>query len=447
VSDKPKECKWCGNPLDPKRRAFCSDVCQQADYNDRRRVIFDKAGECAFCGKPFEKVISTQRFCCPEHKVRWESEGKRLNASNECAQCGAEFIIDAAHKKYCPECAENIDPLAEKRQGIKRKRVEKELAHALLDESARTQVVEALTEAQERVKPWTPRRFNIKVKQKYPQQEANILFGDWHWGEKVTIEETGGLGEYNTEIAGRYLERCVQAQAEIVGIERAGGIPIKHCNAWLLGDIIPGEKIYKGQHTYIEEQTADQVVGAKNALAETLLNMLDIYESITVRAVVGNHGRMGEKGEGPTWNNFDYLVYLWARDLLKDCPQIEWIIPRSWFLVDDVMGWRFCASHGDDVRMFQRIPWYGLERDVNDMSAMLWDIETSPPTYWLYAHFHQTEQAEQTHGERLMNGSLPGVSMLSVKGMKRRGRPSQTFFGLSEKRGITWRYPLWLEDR
>lgn len=249
------------------------------------------------------------------------------------------------------------------------------------------------------------------------------------------------------DIERQRLVNCVQAQSEIVGIQQDGGVPINHCNVHLLGDINTQEKIYKGQHAYIEKYTADQVIYSKNLLGEVLLNMLDMYATIDCYCVVGNHGRMGEKGEGPTWNNFDYLTYFWTRDLLKNYPQIRWFIPRSWFYTVTIMGWRFCGSHGDDVQMYKRIPWYGLERDVNDMSAMLWDIDQAPPNYWLYAHFHTSEQAELTHGERIMNGSVVGGSMLSTKGLKRVSRPTQTFFGLSEATGITWRYPLWLDKQ
>ena len=421
--------------------------CGALAYNESRRKN-PGTGECLFCHKEFQKRTSQQKYCSRPAtcKADYERAQARVNTIKVCRQCGEDFTVDSDHKVYCPQCKDSVDPVREARTKQERERRERELKEALLDERNRTQVVDELLAANERVAGWRPKRFLVNLGRKYPVEQANILFGDWHTGEMITLEESGGLAEYNMAIERERLERCVTAQAEIVGIQNAGGVPIDHCNAWLLGDIITQEKIYKGQHAYIDAYTADQVVYGKNLLAETLLNMLDIYKTIDVRAIVGNHGRMGEKGEGPTWNNFDYLLYNWTRDLLKDYPQITWHIPRSWFLTATIMGWRFCASHGDDVQMYKRIPWYGLERDVNDMSAMLWDLDQNPPSYWLYAHFHTSEQAEQPHGERIMNGSVVGGSMLSTKGLKRVGRPSQTFFGVSESRGLTWRYPLWLED-
>jgi hypothetical protein len=439
-------CKRCGAELTGRQRLYCSGDCHVADYNAKRRRPAGP-GTCRNCGKDFEKSCKTQAYCSPACKASHEATGKLVGLERECAQCGSEFLVTSENKKYCPDCKVTIDPAQETRTRLERDRKKRELSEALLDEAQRTQVVEELVSAQERVEGWTPRPFNITLGRKFPAEHANMVFGDWHIGEKITKEESGGLAEYDMAIARRRLERCVASQAEIVGIQNAGGIPIKHCNVWLLGDIVTGEKIFKGQHAYIDAYTADQVVYAKNLLGEVLLNMLSIYDTISCHCVVGNHGRMGEKGEGPTWNNFDYLLYNWTADLLKNYPQIKWNIPRSWFTIAEPMGWKVCLSHGDDVKMFQRIPWYGLERDVNDMSAMLWDIEQSPPNYWLYAHFHTMEQAEQVHGERLMNGSVVGGSMLSAKALKRVSRPSQTYFQLSKSKGITARYSLWLDDK
>jgi len=429
--------RYCGQPAD----------CNRLAYNESRRKKLGTT-ECLFCGKKFQKRTSNQRYCprpatC---KSDYENAKQRANTVKQCRQCGDDFIVDADHKVWCEKCKDNVDPVLAAQTAQDRKQKERELKEALLDERNRTNVVKELLAANERIAGWTPKRFRVNLGKKYPEEQANVVFSDWHTGEEITLEESGGLAEYNMAVQQQRLERCVAAQSEIVGIQIDGGVPIRHCNVHWLGDINTGEKIYKGQHVYIEAQTADQMIYSKNLAAEILLNMLDIYKTIDCYCVPGNHGRMGEKGEGPTWNNFDYLTYMWTRDLLKEYPQIRWFIPRSWFYTVTIMGWRFCGSHGDDIQMYKRIPWYGLERDVNDMSAMLWDIDQLPPNYWLYAHFHTSEQAELTHGERIMNGSVVGGSMLSTKGLKRRSRPSQTFFGVSKSRGITWRYPLWLED-
>lgn len=440
----------CKKPFPKKapNQKYCHDPaeCKRLAYNESRRKDLG-TGECLFCGEEFSKKTDSQKYCPrpASCKSDYEKAGRRVDTVNQCRQCGNDFTVDVEHKVYCPECKENVDPAAETLAKIDRDRRKRELTEALLDEAARTDVLKKLTAAQERVEGWQPKRFNVDLGHKYPPEHANMIFSDWHLGEKITKEESGGLAEYNMAIGRKRLERCVTSQAKIVKIHNDGGVPIDHCNVWLLGDIVTGEKIYKGQHAYIDAYTADQVVTAKNLLGEVLLNMLDIYKTINCYCIVGNHGRMGEKGEGPTWNNFDYLLYNWTADLLMNHPEVKWHIPRSWFTLADPLGWRFCLSHGDDVQMYKRIPWYGLERDVNDMAAMLWDIEQAPPNYWLYAHFHTAEQAELTHGERIMNGSVVGGSMLSAKGLKRVSRPSQTFFGLSRSTGITWRYSLWLD--
>ncbi len=444
-------CAYCKKkfPKNNPGQKFCPlpAECRKLAYNESRRKDLGK-GICRFCGSEFQKAAISQIYCPRPATCKgdYEQAQRRLETIKQCRQCGADFTVDTDHKVYCPECKDNVDPIAEARAKQERERKKQDMTAALLDERNRTQVLDELLAANARVAGWTPKRFNVSRKKKYPVEQANIVYSDWHTGEKLTLEESGGLAEYNLDIQRQRVERSVQAQAEIVGIQQDGGVPINHCNVHLLGDVVTQEKIYKGQHAYIEAYTADQLVYAKNLLAETLLNMLSIYHTIDCYCVPGNHGRMGEKGEGPTWNNFDYLLYHWTRDLLQKYPQIRWCIPRSWFYTTVILGWRFCGSHGDDIQMYKRIPFYGLERDVNDMSAMLWNIDETPPNYWLYAHFHTHEEAELVHGERFMNGSVVGGSMLSTKKLKRVSRPNQTFFGLSESRGVTWRYPLWLDE-
>jgi hypothetical protein len=415
-------------------------------YNESRRQDLG-TGTCRNCGAEFAKINRTQAYCPRPATCKhdYEVAQQRVNTVKQCRQCGQDFTVDITHKVYCEECKDTVDPVLEARVKQERELKKKEATAALLDERNRTNVVKELLAANERVSGWRPKRFTSTVKKKFSEQHANIVLSDWHTGEKITNEESGHLAEYNLAVQQKRLETCVKSMGEIVGIYRSGGIPIKHMNAHVLGDINTQEKIYKGQHAYIDAYTADQVVISKNTMAEFLLNCLDFMDTIDVYAVPGNHGRMGEKGEGPTWNNFDYLTYLWTRDLLKDYPQIRWFIPRSWFYTVTILGWRFCGSHGDDIISHNRIPYYGIERDINDMRAMLWNIEQHPPNYHLFAHFHMFENAELVHGERIMNGSVVGGSMLSTKGLKRVSRPTQTFFGLSADVGITWRYPLWLE--
>lgn len=443
-----KTCENCGEVLPQGRRRFCSNECSNNHYNIRRRVVFERSGTCDFCGKHFEKKTKTHRFCNPSCKSEYESINKRKTSLlSECLQCGKEFQRSNYYERYCPECKANPDPIQERATKLKRRAQEQEIARKLDVEAQRQEFLKALCAAHEPVKDWKPRQvITLKTKPQFPEEVANIVLSDWHLGEVVRKEETGGLCEFNMEIAQKRIEKLLESQKEIILIHTRGGIPIKKCVVWLLGDIITGETIYKGQKNFIEFGIAEQIVNAKQTLGEFLLNLLTLYSNVKVVAVMGNHGRVGVRGEATViWNNYDWVVYNWTKDLLSNYAQIEWNISQAWFIIEEIEGWRFIGQHGEDIRQWLRTPWYGIERDIAEMTEILSDIEEKPPYYWLYAHFHVAEQAETPRGERIINGSLVGGNLFSVKKLRKVSRPSQSFFGVSRKQGITWRYNIYLD--
>jgi hypothetical protein len=438
----------CHNEFEPRGSQFyCNKECARLDYNaSRRKPQIEK--ECRHCHSKFKTAIKDQVYCSRSHKLDHEHEARKLNTQNECRQCGKTFTVTATNKVYCPDCIDKIDPILEKKTLAERKRREKEVADTLKDESERLQVIEVICAAQEKLGYRKPTKI-IKPTPKghrFPDEHAGLLSSDWHVGELVRSDETAGIAEYNFDIFCKRLDKLAQAVYEIISIQsKSYNVPV--LDLWFLGDIISGENAYPGQHAYLDLVTADQLVLGKEKAAEFLVNLLDVFDKIVVRAVIGNHGpiiRQGGKPVGPTWNNFDYLFYQMLKDNLQNYPQIEFKIPRSPFMVDTVLGWSFCAQHGEKVRMYQgQTPWYGLDRDVARMRDMLHSIEEDF-YYALYAHFHTQEQAELTAGERLMNGSIVGGTLYGIN-LRRVSHPSQSFFGLSKKKGITWRYNVYLD--
>jgi hypothetical protein len=439
----------CDKEFQPRgKKAYCSEECVRLDYNARRRKPL-ATKTCRHCGKEFKTSNKVQAYCPGGRcKLDHEQESRKLNVQNECRQCGKDFTITATNKVYCPECIGKVDPILEKKTISERKRREKEVAEILKEESERLQVIEVICAEQQKLGYREPKKLikPIPKDHKFPDEHAELLASDWHVGELVRLEETAGIAEFNYNIFCKRLDRLAQSVYEIISIQsKSYNVPV--LDLWFLGDIIGGENAYAGQHAYLDLFTADQLILGKDKAAEFIVNLLDVFDKIVVRGVVGNHGpivRQGGKPVGPTWNNFDFLFYHMLRDRLRNYPQIQWEIPRSPFFIDDVLGWKFLAQHGEDVRMYQgQTPWYGLDRDVAKMRDMLHSIEQDF-YYALYAHFHTEEQAELTRGERLMNGSVMGGSLHGMR-IRRVSRPSQSFFGLSKKKGITWRYNLYLD--
>jgi hypothetical protein len=387
--------KGCSKELPPDRKKYCSDRCAER-----------------------------------EKKRRYREKKKAKNL---------------VHTWDAVEYAQQVDVIEQEKQKIKEKAERDAYKKFVRGEAIASTVIDELTAAQERVADWKPHKLiRVDKRKSFSDEDANRICSDWQCGELVRPDETGGLAEFNSDIAAKRVETMAQDVYEIIKIQ-SKSFNVPHLNLWFLGDMMTNELIYRQQKAYVDKFRADQFMFTLNLMTEFILNMLDVFKTVNCYCVVGNHGRLDRKDEGPTWNNWDYLLYKLCKKCLVDAPLVQFQIPKSWFCVADCKGWRFVGQHGEDIKMYHRIPWYGIERDVRDMADMLWDKGQTPPYYWLYAHFHLAEQAELTHGERIMNGSLVGGSLYSVKKLKTASAPSQTFFGVNENRGITWRYNLHLD--
>ncbi len=48
--------------------------------------------------------------------------------------------------------------------------------------------------------------------------------------------------------------------------------------------------------------------------------------------------------------------------LLESNERVIFEVPDTWFQIVNVRGWKFLLVHGDDVRAWMQIPFYGAER-------------------------------------------------------------------------------------
>lgn len=270
------------------------------------------------------------------------------------------------------------------------------------------------------------------------------MLSDWHAFEEVKASRTRGFAEYNPEIMVRRLGNLVAAHASIVQRMRAGGYVYPECFVPLLGDFVPGTIHELDKHTF--GQTV--VLTAYNTawlLAQVLREISRLYERVYVAGVVGNHGRFPENRRGtptkePT-KNWDYVVYLFAKHMLGDIPGIVWELPDAYSMQVNVRGWNVLMNHGDKIRKWMGIPWYGIER---------WDVKSTALEaqrhniihYRLLGQFHKSAQLPSQVGEKFVNGSVVGANEYAVDLVTESDPPKQLLFFMHEEHGATGRWPL-----
>lgn len=322
---------------------------------------------------------------------------------------------------------------------------DKKLLQKLLKERGKTELlIETLRECvQAFPAPKAPVRKPAEAR--FDDEEALLLFSDAQIGEEIKPEETNGFGHYNLEIFKKRMQFLTD-EVERIGLVQGALKPIRTLNIFMLGDNVDGIGIYRGQEHHLDALVVDQWLVGTHEIAKSLIQLLDTYEKINITGIVGNHGRMGRKGENPITVNWDYVLYKTLEMLLVNYgDRIEWNIPKSNWTLSEVNGQSFLLLHGDTIKGWNGLPYYGIDRADSKLTNML----ASKGKYFRYlclGHHHNPADIDSPGGEKILNGTMVGGSDFSINQLHTSSRPSQWFFGVDRKRGITWRHKILLDE-
>ena len=125
---------------------------------------------------------------------------------------------------------------------------------------------------------------------------------------------------------------------------------------------------------------------------------------------------------------------------------VHFLIPDSWAINLDIGGIGFSLQHGDDVRSSQGVPWYGMERRQNRITALNSMQGGNRIRYYCCGHFHRPATLAQLDGEMLMNGSWVGTDAFAFNALGAFTEPTQLLHGVNSKYGVSWRLPVKLRS-
>lgn len=271
------------------------------------------------------------------------------------------------------------------------------------------------------------------------------LLSDFHAGEVVSGEGTRGFNAYDSDVFRERLTRIVDAHLLVKAQrERGGGYRHDELVVPLIGDLISGT-IHELERHSDQDNVMWSVYDCAMALAEALRRLSGVYERVRIYATSGNHGRLPDarrvQQKDPT-RNWDTMIYLLTREHHRLNDRMTWVIPDSYSCAWEVYGWRFLQTHGHDVKSWNSIPWYGLNRLVGNLNALEAGRGT-PVHYWLFAHFHNAASLPHATGESFINGSLIGGTEFTINALGKSDRPWQWMLFVHPELGLTTREPLY----
>lgn len=325
------------------------------------------------------------------------------------------------------------------------KKENREYAEALASQDALFQKIVEATRVSVDVPKFTTAR---QSKRKPPNSIITPVY-DQQFGQFVRPDDTpGGRGLFSEKVFDERLARWVNAVCEIAAA-RAENYRIDEWIIPLGGDQVEGDEIFAGQPWQLEFGPPRQVWELSLKMDAAIREVVRFAKAeigvpyIAIYGIPGNHGKVGGRKSGarPSDYSWDWLHHMILFDRLREQPIDQLAIEPAGSLFFYCAGHEFQAIHGDEIRGWGGIPFYGLTRfDGRSMR-----LHNRLYRYLLMGHHHQAATIPNGAGETLIQGDWVGANNLS--GMMTAGsRPQQAIYFVSNKWGIDGAERVYFEE-
>jgi hypothetical protein len=284
--------------------------------------------------------------------------------------------------------------------------------------------------------PWIPsKRVNA-----HSNEDMGLMLSDLHIGHEHSLEETGGISQYNVSIFQHRMNNLKVAIADIYELHsQLYKVPKLHI--FSLGDVVDGmNEAGAWSPVYISTPITDQVMIGVRAMSDAIWYWLTIFEEIEFYGIRGNHGRIARSGAEKDYANWDIIIYQFLMTEFRNNPRIKFNVPKTWWHLASIRNHKFLLLHGDDVKA-KDPPIKSFLEVERKMAGFVKDHSH----YTLAGHFHNASELTSSNGKVLMNGSFVGSDVYSLQNRLPGTRAEQKVFGIHDSRGVTFRYDIDLD--
>ena len=293
----------------------------------------------------------------------------------------------------------------------------------------------------------------------YPAPKIKIMpliqEGDKEEGEEVhlTLRSDAHVGlltpSFNIATFKDRLWTLAKAETNICRLHRRMR-PIKKLVSPWLGDMVQGEQY--GVQGYVEEfecgveeQIYEHLVPT---MAEYYVNLLQIYETIEIPIVPGNHGNIQRRSQKVSkrshWDTVAGRALKSALSHYEDRIHVTVAEPGQWYMIQEVNGWSFLLIHLDQILSYQGVPFYGIEK-----RGLRWKQSigvTEPFDYILGGHFHNPNALYNAGVPIYINGTFSSDSDFPLVRMGLKDVAAQWSLFVNRKYGVTASYKISLQE-
>lgn len=235
--------------------------------------------------------------------------------------------------------------------------------------------------------------------------------------------------DYNTEVCRERVMRYAEKIVRIANVQRADH-PVRHCVVPMLGDMVEGVDIFPGQQWLIDSTLYRQVFESTPGIVVDFLRyLLANFDTVTVEAVQGNHGRIGRKGMFGPEDNSDRMVYRVIQLMLRDEPRLTFnmadpVGERAWYKIATIGEYKALLIHGDQIRGSMGFPWYGLGKKVHSWGSGGLGTDSDFTDVFM-GHYHSLARVPLNHRSAWANGSTESTNTFAAETLAAQSRPTQ----------------------
>lgn len=274
-----------------------------------------------------------------------------------------------------------------------------------------------------------------KDKRRSKAEVALAHFTDWQLGKATR--------SYSIDACRRRIGQAVAKVLELADIQRSNH-PVTECHVMLGGDMVEGAGIFPGQAFEVEAAAFEQLVACAKLIETAVATVAGHFDRVHVWEEIGNHGRIGRKGDHPHGDNIDRMAYTLARTATTN-ERIVWH-PWDGGLGSHVTIGNYTALlfHGDEIKSFGgNTPAFGILRKLN-----AWASGVIDPFVDAYGgHFHTPMTLTMANAGRIfMTGSPESDNEYAREFVAAVGKPSQRLHFVDPDKGrVTGEWILWLD--
>lgn len=272
------------------------------------------------------------------------------------------------------------------------------------------------------------------------QAAALLTWSDWHVEEVVEPGTVRGLNTYNPDIAKKRADTLFATSARLIDIVNQD-LELDNIVIGLLGDFITNY-LHEDSPEVTAMLPTHAALYAQDIIASGLVHFVDRYpkKQITVICHSGNHGRTTKRVHHATENghSLEYMIYCNLAKFFEPVENVQFDIADGYFTNLEILGKRTRWHHGHNISYGGGVG--GITIPVNKAIAQ-WD-KAAQADFDIFGHFHQFIDG----GKWFCNGSLIGYNAYAQSIKAEPEPPQQGFHVIDERRGRTYRMPVYVEE-